>query len=111
MPRAIDDVSLLLESLCSENQLPPSAIVPLDETAWALLLPGYVRPDAVGLAQEMILNPAPWQAWATELKVGIATLMVVPKGFEPQRLLTAAEGCLNAARASGGSLVKSIEVY
>ena len=101
----------LLVSLCHEHQLPPASIIPLDESAWALLLPGFERRDAVSLAQELVLDPAPWQAWATELKVGIATLTVVAKGFEPSRMLTAAEGCLSAARASGGSLVKSIEVY
>src|SRR5690606_38631585 len=101
----------LLTSLCNEHHLPPASLIPLDESAWAPLPPGFERRDAGSFAQELVLDPSPWQAWATGLKVGIATLTVVAKGFEPCRMLTAAEGCLSAARASGGSLVKSIEVY
>ncbi len=111
VPSQSSKMHKLLTSLCQEHHLPPASMIPLDESAWALLLPGYERREAVSLAQQLVLDPAPWQAWATELKVGIATVTVIAKGFEPARMLTAAEGCLSAAQASGGSLVKSIEVY
>jgi HD-like signal output (HDOD) protein len=41
---------------------------------------------------------------------GVATMSVVPKNFEPAKLIEAAERCLNAARLCGISTVKSIEV-
>jgi hypothetical protein len=41
---------------------------------------------------------------------GVATASVVPKNFDPTRLIESAERCLNAARACGISTVKSIEV-
>jgi HD-like signal output (HDOD) protein len=44
------------------------------------------------------------------LSAGVATAAVVPKNFDPARLIESAERCLNAARACGISAVKSIEV-
>jgi HD-like signal output (HDOD) protein len=44
------------------------------------------------------------------LSAGVATASVVPKNFDPLRLIESAERCLNAARACGISAVKSIEV-
>jgi hypothetical protein len=46
----------------------------------------------------------------TMLSVGVATLCVVPKNFDPGRLIESATRCLLAARACGISAVKSIEV-
>lgn len=44
------------------------------------------------------------------LSAGVATAAVVPKNFEPARLIESAERCLAAAGTSGISAVKSIEV-
>ncbi|MEX2318178.1 MAG: HDOD domain-containing protein [Pirellulales bacterium] len=44
------------------------------------------------------------------LSAGVATASVVPKNFDPVRLIESAQRCLNAARACGISAVKSIEV-
>jgi hypothetical protein len=47
---------------------------------------------------------------ATTVSVGVATASVVPRNFDPLRLIECAERCLSAARACGISTVKSIEV-
>ena len=44
------------------------------------------------------------------LSVGVATLALPPKNFPAQDLLTAADRCLYGSRASGGGVVKSIEI-
>jgi GGDEF domain-containing protein len=47
---------------------------------------------------------------ATTLSIGVATMSVVPRNFDPHRLIDSATRCLSAARACGISTVKSIEV-
>ena len=47
---------------------------------------------------------------ATTLSIGVATASVVPKNFDPVRMIESAARCLSAARACGISTVKSIEV-
>ena len=44
------------------------------------------------------------------LSVGVATVPVPPKNFSPEDLLNAADHCLYGSRASGGGVVKSIEI-
>jgi HD-like signal output (HDOD) protein len=44
------------------------------------------------------------------MSIGVATASAVPRNFDPVHLVESAERCLNAARASGASTVKSIEV-
>jgi len=47
---------------------------------------------------------------ATTLSIGVATVSVVPKNFDPVQMVESAARCLSAARACGTSAVKSIEV-
>ncbi len=47
---------------------------------------------------------------ATTLSIGVATMSVVPRNFDPDRLIDSASRCLSAARVCGISTVKSIEV-
>ncbi len=47
---------------------------------------------------------------ATTLSIGVATVSVVPRNFDPARVIESAERCLSAARACGISTAKSIEV-
>lgn len=44
------------------------------------------------------------------LSAGVATASVVPKNFDPMRMIERAQRCLSAARMSGIGAVKSIEV-
>jgi hypothetical protein len=43
--------------------------------------------------------------------VGAATVTLPPKNFPPKDLLLAANRCVYGSRASGGGVVKSIEIY
>jgi hypothetical protein len=52
----------------------------------------------------------PATAAGITFSAGVASMSVVPKNFDPARLIESAERCLNAARACGMSAVKSIEV-
>ena len=45
------------------------------------------------------------------LSVGVATVSLPPKNFPARDLLAAADRCLYGSRASGGGVVKSIEIY
>lgn len=47
---------------------------------------------------------------ASTMSVGVATASVVPKNFDPGRMIERAARCLSAARMCGISAVKSIEV-
>ncbi len=44
------------------------------------------------------------------LSVGVATVALPPKNFPAEDLLAAADRCLYGSRASGGGVVKSIEI-
>ncbi|HEX3600970.1 MAG TPA: HDOD domain-containing protein [Lacipirellulaceae bacterium] len=46
----------------------------------------------------------------TTLSIGVATVSVVPKNFDPAQIVESAMRCLSAARACGTSAVKSIEL-
>ncbi len=46
-----------------------------------------------------------------KLDVGVATVAQAPKNFPPRDLLDGADRCLYASHASGGDVVKSIEIY
>ena len=85
---------------------------------WALLLPDCDRRDAVQLASEVIARlEGRGPARATfelpcriTMNVGVATVAVPPKSFRAEKLWESARRCLDAARASSGHAVKSIEV-
>ena len=46
-----------------------------------------------------------------KLDMGVATVVQLPKNFPPRDLLDGADRCLYASHASGGGVVKSIEIY
>jgi hypothetical protein len=43
--------------------------------------------------------------------VGVASVSLPPVNFDPELMLESADRCLYGARASGGAMVKSIEIY
>jgi PleD family two-component response regulator len=51
------------------------------------------------------------QKEALKLDIGVATVAQPPKNFPPRDLLDGADRCLYASHASGGGVVKSIEIY
>lgn len=92
--------------------------VPCGEASFALILPECDRQMAVRLGNELIDRVAKSSAGrasarqpALSLGVGAATVCVPPKNFPPKDLLLAASRCLYGSHASGGGVVKSIEIY
>ena len=93
-------------------------LISLGDRGAAAVLSHCDRSAALAAAYQAIrdfdLAPNPAGSVATAVNVtasaGVASMRVVPKNFEPAKLIEAAERCLNAARMCGISTVKSIEV-
>ncbi len=93
-------------------------LVPLANQGAAAVISNCERRGALSLARQTIsevgklagLEVAPDIDMATTLSIGVATVSVVPKNFDPARIVESAMRCLSAARACGISAVKSIEV-
>ena len=83
-----------------------------------MILPGAERQQAIELGNELIRSVRDGAATAgiaqgewMKLDVGLATVAQPPKNFPPRDLLDGADRCLYASHASGGGVVKSIEIY
>jgi GGDEF domain-containing protein len=97
----------------------PSAIcLPHGEAGFAVILHDCERQAAVRLGNQILdrfrrltLGPDPAGHPAPCLGLGAATVSLPPKNFPPRDLLVSADRCLYGSHASGGSVVKSIEIY
>lgn len=83
--------------------------LPITRDRCGVLLPGMDRIDANRLWNEA----ADRLAVATPLRLdaGLAGVASIARGFDPQKMIEAAERCLDAATAVAGPSVKSIEVF
>lgn len=107
-----------LESVCRSVDQPGASVWPYGESGCAVILPDCDRRAAVQLAQQLLgrtrqpgfHQPRPGQP-PVRLSVGLATVALPPKNFPPGDLLSAAARCLYGSHASGGGVVKSIEIY
>jgi HD-like signal output (HDOD) protein/GGDEF domain-containing protein len=107
-----------LETLCRDVDHPCAICLPHADAGFALILPNCERRRAVQLGNQLIeqfchtgsLGKASKQQ-AAGISVGAATVVLPPKNFPPEDLFAAADRCLYGSRASGGSVVKSIEIY
>jgi HD-like signal output (HDOD) protein len=93
------------------------SVISLDDERTAVIITNCERQAAVAIAHSVadaMSNSTsargPSCVPDTTLSIGVATASVVPKNFDPQRLIESAQRCLSAARACGISAVKSIEV-
>jgi GGDEF domain-containing protein len=101
-------------SLVQENV----TMIPLGDDRTAAILSNCERRAALAVAQNVISglaqhgnsSVATSDEAPTNVSIGVATASVVPRNFDPMRLVERAERCLSAARACGISTVKSIEV-
>ena len=91
-------------SLASEH------LIPLSPSSWSMILPNLDRREAIELAKH-IGGELEASSMAVSLKVGIGHVAILPKAFDAERLVEAAESCLAAAQSAGGTTIKSIEVY
>ena len=114
----VERLRWLVESLCQNLDHPQLACLPYGEAGFAVILHGCDRRQAVELGNEVIARARrlgasrPGSREGTfSISLGAATVALPPKNFPPQALLEGAGRCLYGSRASGGSVVKSIEIY
>jgi GGDEF domain-containing protein len=115
--RASRQVRSALVAACQSLDQSNVSVVSLDEDRTAVILANCERSAAVTLAHNIAnaLGASSETSEAmngrdTTLSIGVATASVVPKNFDPLRLVDSAQRCLSAARACGITAVKSIEV-
>jgi GGDEF domain-containing protein len=108
----------LVESACRGLDHPGAECLPRADAGFAMILPDCDRGPAARLGNQLIdevrrLAPGrrPDGRWAVSVSVGAATVSLPPKNFPAQDLLVAAGRCLSGSRASGGGVLKSIEIY
>jgi GGDEF domain-containing protein len=92
--------------------------VPFGDAGFAVILPDCERHSAVRLGNSLIQRVRraffyrqPGRHPGPCLGVGAATVSLPPKNFPPGDLFDAARRCLYGSHASGGAVVKSIEIY
>jgi HD-like signal output (HDOD) protein len=106
-----------LESACAALDPKNVTLVSLSELRTAVILINCERRAAIAVAQSAIstlaktfISPTENDHGSATLGIGVATASVVPKNFDPGRMIERGARCLSAARACGTSAVKSIEV-
>jgi len=108
----------LLETACRGGDHPDVTCLPYGDAGFAVILTDCERQPAVRYAGALIdrvrgLTPgqSPPGRPTLSVSVGAATLSVPTKNFPPKDLFEAAHRCLYGSHASGGGVVKSIEIY
>ena len=113
-----------LETLCSELEFPAAMCLPIGEAAFAIILMDCDRREIAGPANELIHavrgfahrqdigdDNGDKHIPMLSISVGAATVAMPPKNFPPENLVESAGRCLYGSRASGGGVLKSIEIY
>ena len=101
-----------LQPLMEEYDLSSSQLIRLGASAYGMMLLNTERREAVEITQRLAdLVASSNAAVPVHVKAGAAAIAGIPKGWEAERLVSAAENCLAAAHHAGGTAVKSIEVY
>jgi HD-like signal output (HDOD) protein/GGDEF domain-containing protein len=106
-----------LESACRGLQQPHPSVAPMGDLGFAIVLIGCDRQSAVRMGNELIARARHRGAGefadrpAVNLSAGVASVALPPKNFPAADLWVAARRCLYGSHASGGGVVKSIEIY
>lgn len=115
--RGLGDIKALiarLDSLCRNMDDPLAMCVRRSEGGFALVLPNCERRLAVtignDLSRAMQCDMAGREA-SVRIGVGVASVALPPRNFPAEDLVTSADRCLYGSLASGGGVVKSIEIY
>jgi HD-like signal output (HDOD) protein/GGDEF domain-containing protein len=119
--RGIEGFQRLMKALrnaCWAAGHPEMVCLPHGEAGFALILPDCERRKAVEIGGDLlhaISRAAPLGAHpgarAASVSVGVATVAMPPKNFPPRDLFATASRCLYGSHASGGGVVKSLEIY
>jgi HD-like signal output (HDOD) protein len=115
---ASNQVRRALTTICAQLDDDEVIHVSLSRRRTAMILSNCERRSAVDVGQRVIselgkiaaAHPESDSDLATTVSIGVATASVVPKNFDPMRMIESAERCLSTARGCGISAVKSIEV-
>jgi len=106
-----------LETTCLGIDHPNPVCVPHGDHGFAVILSDCERQPAVRLANQLIdrvrqLTPASSRGRSVlSISIGAATVSVPSRNFPPENLVEGAHRCLYGSQASGGGVVKSIEIY
>jgi hypothetical protein len=107
-----------LEGACRGVDHPQRVCIPYGEAGFAVVLLGCDRQRAVRLGNQLAertgsdpLDGGAEKRSVAAIGLGAATVGMPPKNFPPKDLLVAANRCLYGSHASGGGIVKSIEIY
>ncbi len=107
----------LLRKLCDRIDHAGQTVLPYGDWGFAVILPNCERSAAVDSAHGVIsqlkelLPHTGDRKPSLSLSAGIGTVSLPPRNFPPADLLDGAARCLGGAQASGGGVVKSIEIY
>jgi HD-like signal output (HDOD) protein len=115
---ARQQIRMALLEACSACDPSDIGLLSLGKERIAAILSNCDRSAAVAMAQDTIAILARSSTVAagsicdvtTTISVGVATAGVVPRNFDPMRIVECAQRCLSAAHVCGISNVKSIEV-
>jgi HD-like signal output (HDOD) protein/GGDEF domain-containing protein len=117
-PEGFDELVWFLRTACRELDHGCAICVPFGDAGFAVILPDCERHSAVRLGNSLIQRVRraffyrqPGRHPGPCLGVGAATVSLPPKNFPPGDLFDAARRCLYGSHASGGAVVKSIEIY
>ena len=117
-PDRFESLRKLLETVCRRLDHPLAEGMSHGEAGFAVILLNCERQTAVALGDEIIRTMRHLASCGSipsdrpiHLAVGAATLSLPLKNFAPQDLLAGADRCLYSSHASGGNVVRSIEIY
>jgi HD-like signal output (HDOD) protein len=117
-PQELAPARRMLSKVCAQLNHPGMISLPHTDFGFALILPAAERTQAVELGNDLIRavrfvsdTAGIAQKELLKLDVGVASITQLPKNFPPRDLLEGADRCLYASHASGGGVVKSIEIY
>ncbi len=107
-----------IESLCRGIDHPCQISLPLGDAGFAVILPNCDRQEGKRLGNQLVDStsrlpsggPHP-KNQRIQISLGLATVALPPKNFPAKDLLESAERCLYGSHASGGGVVKSLEIY
>lgn len=99
---------------CKNVEHHQRACLPYGEIGFLVILSNCERQTAVHLGQAVIRTVRSQSTAGgppISVSVGVASVSLPPVNFDPDLMLESADRCLYGARTSGGTMVKSIEIY
>jgi HD-like signal output (HDOD) protein/GGDEF domain-containing protein len=117
-PDAVAMLTRLLGALCQKLEHPGMRLLHRGSVGFALVLPDCDRRQVAQYGNQLIdstrrLSQARTAGVQREFSISVGAAMVAlpPKNFPADDLIRSAERCLYGSRSSGGSVMKSIEIY